>query len=79
MAVAGEPSPAGGLQVPFRPLVVGVFDEDVLWQGSPIDVVKMDNGTMTAFDNTRVLAASRAGIDVRAIIHTSDEAFPAGR
>lgn len=49
------------------------------WQGPPIDVVRMDDGALTAFDNTRVLAASRAGIDVQAVIREAAEAFPAGR
>ena len=38
------------------------------WQGVPIDVVRMSDGALTTFDNTRVLAASRAGIDVQAVV-----------
>ena len=49
------------------------------WRGPPIDVVRMSDGTLTTFDNSRLLAAQRAGIDVRAIVRESDAAFPAGR
>jgi hypothetical protein len=46
------------------------------WQGPPIDVVRMPDGKLTAIDNTRVLAASRAGIDVQAVVHPFDEPLP---
>ena len=49
------------------------------WQGAPIDVVRMSDGALTTFDNTRLLAASRAGIDVQAVVRGAGEAFPAGR
>ncbi len=49
------------------------------WQGAPIDVVRMGDGALTTFDNTRVLAASRAGIDTQAVIRGAGDAFPAGR
>src|SRR5262249_46496741 len=49
------------------------------WQGEPIDVVRMSDGKLTTFDNTRVLAAQRAGIEVQANVHEGTEAFPAGR
>ena len=49
------------------------------WKGAPIDVVRMSDGTLTTFDNTRVLAAQRAGINVQAVVHQPGEAFPAGR
>ncbi len=49
------------------------------WQGTPIDVVRMGDGGLTAFDNTRVLAASRAGINTQAVVHGAGEAFPVGR
>jgi hypothetical protein len=39
------------------------------WQGEPIDVVKMPDGKLTSVDNTRVVSARQAGIDVRANIH----------
>lgn len=47
------------------------------WKGDPIDVVRMSDGGLTTIDNTRVLAASRAGIDVKAVIHNADDALPA--
>lgn len=47
------------------------------WRGAPIDVVEMADGGFTAVDNTRVLAAHRAGIDVHAVIHGADELLPA--
>lgn len=46
------------------------------WQGSPIDVVIMDDGKMTALDNTRVIAARVAGIDVMANVHGYNEPLP---
>jgi len=36
------------------------------WVGNPIDVVSMPDGTLATIDNTRVLAARMAGIDVQA-------------
>ena len=36
------------------------------WNGDPVDVVIMPNGTATSMDNTRILAAREAGIDVQA-------------
>jgi hypothetical protein len=39
----------------------------------------MSDGSLTAFDNTRLLAAQRAGIDVQAVVREAGEAFPAGR
>jgi hypothetical protein len=46
------------------------------WVGDPIDVVRMPDGRLTTVDNTRVLAAHQAGIDVRASVHGFDEALP---
>ena len=46
------------------------------WVGEAIDVVRMTDGKLTTIDNTRVLAARYAGIDVRANIHTYDELLP---
>lgn len=45
------------------------------WQGSPIDVVRMSDGSLVTIDNTRLLAASRANISVKAIIHEANEAL----
>ncbi len=47
------------------------------WQGTPIDVVRLPDGTFVTVDNTRLLAAHRAGIEVRAVIHEAGEALPA--
>ncbi len=49
------------------------------WQGPPVDVVRMGDGGLTAFGNTRVVAANRAGISVQAVVHDAGDAFPAGR
>ncbi len=38
-----------------------------------LDVVRMPDGMLTSVDNTRVLAAREAGIDVRASVHSMDE------
>ena len=43
------------------------------WVGDPIDVVTMTDGGLTTIDNTRVVAAQIAGIDVKARIHAHDE------
>ena len=45
------------------------------WVGKPIDVVAMPDGTLASIDNTRVLAARRAGIDVEANVRGFDEAI----
>ncbi|WP_116115984.1 putative T7SS-secreted protein [Austwickia chelonae] len=47
------------------------------WVGDAIDVVRMNDGGLTSLDNTRLLAAKRAGIDVRANVHGFDDALPA--
>ncbi|MFD6141189.1 RHS repeat-associated core domain-containing protein, partial [Promicromonospora sp. NPDC060271] len=47
------------------------------WAGDAIDVVRMEDGGLTSVDNRRVLAAKRAGIDVRATIHLFDDLIPA--
>ncbi|WP_226888529.1 RHS repeat-associated core domain-containing protein, partial [Pectobacterium aquaticum] len=46
------------------------------WAGDPIDVVRMSDGKLTTIDNTRVLAASRAGVNVKARIHEASDALP---
>ncbi len=46
------------------------------WVGDAIDVVRMPDGGLTSLDNTRLLAANRAGIDVQASIRGFDEALP---
>ncbi|MFD8380563.1 putative T7SS-secreted protein [Streptomyces sp. NPDC059679] len=43
------------------------------WAGDPIDVVRMPDGGLTTVDNTRVIAAHHAGIDVQARVHEFDE------
>ena len=47
------------------------------WKGTPIDVVRLGDGKLTAIDNTRVLAAHRAGITVYVAVHAADDALPA--
>ncbi len=46
------------------------------WAGDPIDVVRMPDGGLTTIDNTRVVAARQAGIDVQANIHAYDDLLP---
>lgn len=46
------------------------------WVGSPIDVVRMEGGRLVAIDNTRLLAAHRAGIDVKAVVREASEPLP---
>ena len=47
------------------------------WSGDPIDVVRMADGGLTSIDNTRVLAAHEAGIEVQAVVRNADDALPA--
>jgi hypothetical protein len=47
------------------------------WGGDPIDVMKMSDGTLTTVDNTRVLAAKYAGIDVQANVQAASDPIPA--
>ncbi|MBF0548594.1 MAG: hypothetical protein HQM08_29460 [Candidatus Riflebacteria bacterium] len=46
------------------------------WVGKPIDVVKFSDGSLVTIDNTRVLAAHRAGIPVRAVVHDASAPLP---
>jgi RHS repeat-associated protein len=46
------------------------------WMGDPIDVVRMSDGNLTTIDNTRVLAAKNAGIDVKAVVHGANDPIP---
>jgi RHS repeat-associated protein len=48
------------------------------WVGDPIDVVQMPDGGLTTIDNTRVVAANQAGINVQAMIHGFDDPLPEG-
>ena len=46
------------------------------WVGDPVDVVRMPDGGLTSVDNTRVVAAAEAGIDVQAQIQGFDDLLP---
>lgn len=46
------------------------------WAGSPIEVVRMPDGKLTTIDNTRVLSAKYANINVKAIVHDSNASLP---
>ncbi len=46
------------------------------WKGSPIDVVRMNDGLLTSVDNTRVLAAHEAGVNIKANVHAYNEPLP---
>ena len=46
------------------------------WKGDPIDVIRIADGKLITVDNTRVLAASRAGIKVEARIHGASVVLP---
>ena len=46
------------------------------WIGEPIDVVEMPDGVHTTIDNTRVVSAREAGIDVKANVHRYDDPLP---
>lgn len=45
-------------------------------EGDPIDVVRMSDGGLTTIDNTRVVAARAAGIDVQAVVRNADDLLP---
>lgn len=45
-------------------------------EGDPIDVIEMPDGNLTTIDNTRVVGARDAGIDVEAQVHQYDELLP---
>ena len=46
------------------------------WQGDPIDVVEMPDGIYTTIDNTRVVSAREAGINVEANVHGYNDPLP---
>lgn len=46
------------------------------WKGDPIDIVKMKDNIYTTVDNTRLLAAQKAGINVKAVAHNYDDLIP---
>nr|WP_228198579.1 VENN motif pre-toxin domain-containing protein [Acinetobacter baylyi] len=46
------------------------------WQGDAVDVVKMPDGAITSFDNTRISAAREAGIDIKANIRNPGDSLP---
>ena len=43
------------------------------WQGKPVDVVIMPDGSITSIDNTRILAARKAGIEIEANVRNFDD------
>ena len=46
------------------------------WKGDPIDVVEMPDGIYTTIDNTRVVSAREAGINVKANVHAYNDILP---
>lgn len=46
------------------------------WQGDPIDVVEMPDGIYTTIDNTLVVSAREAGINVEANVHGYNDPLP---
>lgn len=46
------------------------------WVGDSVDVVRMPDNLLTSLDNSRILAAQRADIDVSANLHAYDELIP---
>jgi filamentous hemagglutinin len=49
------------------------------WNGDPIDVVRMSDGSLTTIDNTRLLAAKKAKIKAVVRIHEFDDVPPVAR
>jgi hypothetical protein len=80
--VAAETAPAAGIRF-SQSSVNGAAEIEASmrangWVGDAIDVVRLRDGGLTSVDNTRLLAAKRAGIDVQANIHAFDDALPSG-
>ena len=46
------------------------------WKGDPIDVVEMPDGIYTTIDNTHVVSAREAGINVQANVHGYNDPLP---
>lgn len=46
------------------------------WVGDAIDVVRMPDGSLVTIDNSRLLAAQQAGINVQARVHNYGDALP---
>lgn len=46
------------------------------WKGEPIDVVEMPDGIYTTIDNTRVVSAREAGVNVKANVHGYNDPLP---
>ena len=46
------------------------------WKGDPIDVVEMPDGIYTTIDNTRVVSAREAGINVQANVYGYNDPLP---
>lgn len=46
------------------------------WKGDPIDVVEMPDSVYTTIDNTRVVSAREAGINVQANVHGYNDPLP---
>ena len=46
------------------------------WKGEPIDVVEMPDGIYTTIDNTRVVSAREAGINVKTNVHGYNDPLP---
>ena len=46
------------------------------WKGDPIDIVQMPDGVYTTIDNTRVVSARGAGINVQAKVHGYNDPLP---
>jgi filamentous hemagglutinin len=46
------------------------------WQGEPLNVIRMPDGTLTSIDNTRLLAARQAGIKAHIKVHDYDVPIP---
>ncbi len=50
------------------------------WNGDPIDIVELPDGSLLSIDNRRVLAAREAGLtEIPTIRHHPDEPFPQER
>ena len=46
------------------------------WNGSPLNVVRIPDGSLASIDSARLLPARHAGIDAKIVIHEFNDVMP---
>ncbi|MDP8927721.1 MAG: RHS repeat-associated core domain-containing protein [Actinomycetota bacterium] len=83
--VAGQPATLVATEIRFSQASVNQAEEIIIsmrqrgWRGSRIDVVQMPDATVTALDNTRLLAARYTETPVKANVHSYSDPIDPGR